>query len=373
MEQKEISQELEDINAIPQKTQLYGDSTKERQPTVDNMSYKIISTAAAQRNKKMSQGVITYEIVKMSYPRINDAIDELEESVNERLEEHEINPQDIDGIIYSDGHIPEFDGEKSHTVRFWLPHDLASSISQNPEIPRVGQYINQCVNEYIHHPFRDRTHRIDVKRDLLKAIKYDNKKLDGIAKQIRDNSDRLHIPENLVKKFNIEIEDITDFTANKDIFNNWESRVQKFQEVSRFNDIDDSADMLARLYDIDNIYHVKDKIRLYGDMSEFENDGKGTGEPADVRDSKGKGSIGLAAQLADKHTIPEIIMGYVKNPDITKTERLSTSNLRKIYRILRNGSEYQEDFETFKNRFIFDNDGLAYKKGKNKDFIMLDV
>lgn len=118
-------------------------------------------------NKKYTRGVVLYELLKFAdtddqYE--DDVIDHYESDLDNKLN-NKINNivYSINNVLTTDTIVVDMDGGKQ--VNIWLPVNIVDDLSH-----RYSNDIGEAIKYYKVRPFRDREHRVNVKRDILEYI-----------------------------------------------------------------------------------------------------------------------------------------------------------------------------------------------------------
>lgn len=193
-----------------EETALLGDDGKKSKTSIPDYIHKPISKRATELNKKFTQGIIVYELLKFTYnTEHKDVIDDKEEGINERLSANGVNPNNINKIKYKrrdEARADLRDGEEEgrKQVRYWTPGDY--NIFETTDNTK-GDMIKTAVLENIKTPYKDRSHRIKVKRDVLRYVEAEEEPKTTVGNIVINNLDSsLIIPS--------EIEDIGRKTVN---------------------------------------------------------------------------------------------------------------------------------------------------------------
>jgi hypothetical protein len=155
------------------KTIIHGDTSIRKQPRLNEEIVDYIDSITKTNNKKYTRGVVIYEILMM-YDYIDgytDNIDELESIYDRRLE------REYTGIV-SDINSVEIDYTKLNTdmdkqYNIWIPEIVSENMSD-----RYSESIIDAINEYKEQPYRDRSHRKTVKKEILEYINSDDSDVD---------------------------------------------------------------------------------------------------------------------------------------------------------------------------------------------------
>jgi hypothetical protein len=258
-----------------------------KRPFLKNRDYKFITDLTDKYNNKLSNGVLLYEILRMNdVGEPYDKIDELELLVNQRLESYaDCDIEDID--TYS---IRDKNRAKQKLVTYFENNyngDPYDGYQRNVRLPQqyyddtvelqghMGELIVESIHRYIQSPFRSRSHRIDVKNDIIAYFGTDGDYLFkfDISSKILD--DVLGIEK--------EIREVEEYKRRGDTIKKWEDRFEVLHTVyNNTAGISGGAmvTLVRRTHDISNEW-AKQKISQFEDRFDDVRFGSDEGETAD--------------------------------------------------------------------------------------------
>lgn len=258
-----------------------------KRPFLKNRDYKFITDLTDKYNNKLSNGVLLYEILRMNdVGEPYDKIDELELLVNQRLESYaDCDIEDID--TYS---IRDKNRAKQKLVTYFENNyngDPYDGYQRNVRLPQqyyddtvelqghMGELIVESIHRYIQSPFRSRSHRIDVKNDIIAYFGTDGDYLFkfDISSKILD--DVLGIEK--------EIREVEEYKRRGDTIKKWEDRFEVLHTVyNNTAGISGGAmvTLVKRTHDISNEW-AKQKISQFEDRFDDVRFGSDEGETAD--------------------------------------------------------------------------------------------
>lgn len=258
-----------------------------KRPFLKNRDYKFITDLTDKYNNKLSNGVLLYEILRMNdVGEPYDKIDELELLVNQRLESYaDCDIEDID--TYS---IRDKNRAKQKLVAYFENNyngDPYDGYQRNVRLPQqyyddtvelqghMGELIVESIHRYIQSPFRSRSHRIDVKNDIIAYFGTDGDYLFkfDISSKILD--DVLGIEK--------EIREVEEYKRRGDTIKKWEDRFEVLHTVyNNTAGISGGAmvTLVRRTHDISNEW-AKQKISQFEDRFDDVRFGSDEGETAD--------------------------------------------------------------------------------------------
>lgn len=258
-----------------------------KRPFLKNRDYKFITDLTDKYNNKLSNGVLLYEILRMNdVGEPYDKIDELELLVNQRLESYaDCDIEDID--TYS---IRDKNRAKQKLVTYFENNyngDPYDGYQRNVRLPQqyyddtvelqghMGELIVESIHRYIQSPFRSRSHRIDVKNDIIAYFGTDGDylfKFDISSKILDDVLD--------IEK---EIREVEEYKRRGDTIKKWEDRFEVLHTVyNNTAGISGGAmvTLVRRTHDISNEW-AKQKISQFEDRFDDVRFGSDEGETAD--------------------------------------------------------------------------------------------
>lgn len=258
-----------------------------KRPFLKNRDYKFITDLTDKYNNKLSNGVLLYEILRMNdVGEPYDKIDELELLVNQRLESYaDCDIEDID--TYS---IRDKNRAKQKLVTYFENNyngDPYDGYQRNVRLPQqyyddtvelqghMGELIVESIHRYIQSPFRSRSHRIDVKNDIIAYFGTDGDYLFkfDISSKILD--DVLGIEK--------EIREVEEYKRRGYTIKKWEDRFEVLHTVyNNTAGISGGAmvTLVRRTHDISNEW-AKQKISQFEDRFDDVRFGSDEGETAD--------------------------------------------------------------------------------------------
>lgn len=357
-------------STVPNKTVIRGDRSDEMMLSLTTEQANYLSEAVKTKNKKLSQGIIAYEIFMSHYEGYEDEIDEFEKQVDAQLRDVNVEPDLVNSVRWAD--LMDVTGleEQNKQRRLWLPvgfkRHLDSQESSNTDL------FIESLNKYIKTPYRDRLHRIKVKQDIYKHIKYD-KKLSGLTKDILNNDDALDVDNQLIN-LAIDITDLESYEKQAASLNTWEKRIEHLDSVEHgLTDIDDYVDYLRDLYEIKSRSHVVSKVRQYADLSQFRSDiDKIQKINLDKELSKRNRAVGLGYIhfLCDEHTIDEIIYSCVRDDNFGREDSIKESDIENIYNVFSQTDVIDMDYDDFFLKYIKSEEMYDLSKNPNSEKVI---
>lgn len=151
-------------------TMIVGFESERKQPRMNSEIINRIDEITPN-NKKYTRGVVVYELLKFAdyegkYE--NDMIDDYENEIDNKLD------NEIKNISYHITKVgedaPDYDTSQNKQVSIWLPANIVYDLSGRG----YSQDIIDSLIEYESKPYRDREHRVQVKKNILDYIKSDN-------------------------------------------------------------------------------------------------------------------------------------------------------------------------------------------------------
>ena len=258
-----------------------------KRPFLKNRDYKFITDLTDKYNNKLSNGVLLYEILRMNdVGEPYDKIDELELLVNQRLESYaDCDIEDID--TYS---IRDKNRAKQKLVTYFENNyngDPYDGYQRNVRLPQqyyddtvelqgyMGELIVESIHRYIQSPFRSRSHRIDVKNDIIAYFGTDGDYLFKFEISSKILDDVLGIEK--------EIREVEEYKRRGDTIKKWEDRFEVLHTVyNNTAGISGGAmvTLVRRTHDISNEW-AKQKISQFEDRFDDVRFGSDEGETAD--------------------------------------------------------------------------------------------
>ena len=206
---------------------------EKKQISVDKQAYEVVAQMANKSNKKYSQGVIVYEYLMLTHPEYTDEITEYENMVNEKLKNHDIDPDVINEIEWSDGVDFDSDDDKKQ-VRFWLPPNIKYQTDNRQWTDTINNSIKQGLNTI----FFDRLDRIEAKKQISEHLANNTDPDNKRAKKIIEDSDDIDIPDSLEIDTAIkdDIETVSDYQDYADdVCDDWDDRFQVLDQIVKNN------------------------------------------------------------------------------------------------------------------------------------------
>lgn len=229
----------------PDATYLDGVDSNKKRVSVDRWIRYTIKRWAKTRNKKMTQGVLTYELLLFNYDELNDEIDEMESMLNEELSEYNVPIDELDSLSWTDeasvmeNLIGEFsesneDGDSTDSVkmRLWLPERV---LSDCPWERGWGDRIETAILRTYASVFTDRLDRIAIKRQLNDYLRSGVEPTTHVARVItgNDDSEEIDVSDDLRAAFTASVTSPFEYEqkANAGELTQWSERFDALAEL----------------------------------------------------------------------------------------------------------------------------------------------
>jgi hypothetical protein len=196
---------------------------------LESKVYNTINELTNQSNRKVSNGVLIYELFMLYNDSCSDLISEREDTVNDKLLKYVSEP-DIDEIddyhINKDANAVMRDltpdkyepNEIINSIKIRLPKTLVESV----EFTRGwNKRIKKYLKMYIKSPYNCRADRISAKQEMYK-YHHNNIKPQERVTRILDN----------ISTKDSSIEDLNDYYAVADNLSSWSERKAKLYEIT---------------------------------------------------------------------------------------------------------------------------------------------
>lgn len=258
-------------------TVVYTDDYEEKQPKLKNLYYYYIRSIVDNSNRKISNGIVVYEILKLnSVGDHNDVYDRYEEDLEIQLVDSGLSYSDIDKINnYSyyknvksklktniENNHADVNPRSKYGKKIRLPKDYYDK-SEEIQGKSMSDIIYDSIEFYISHPFDSRHDRIGFKKNLLKYFD-DNMtpEFTQVEKDIVDNivdSEVDGISEDYIIN---NIKTASDYINNSDKLTRWGDRTKALENVIKNSSVDkdDIKDIIKEAHGISIYGDVEDKI-----------------------------------------------------------------------------------------------------------------
>lgn len=246
------------------KTVLYSERGDKKRIRIDKSIAILVSNIASYSNKKMTQGIVSYEYLMMHTNRFTDDIDEIESDVNANLKSYCVEPELIDDVTWNDVEIPERDGKKR--MNLWLPHRVTQQVQ---DITVWNDILSDAIEQGFKSLYDDRWGRVRAKKSLLNYVSDDdNSVTNKKARMIIENSDKIDIPGELMDQLgNYTVECPSDYASISYVLDSWDERFKALDEmVSNFGStlsVDNLTKLLCNEHAIESERYVKSKVREF--------------------------------------------------------------------------------------------------------------
>ena len=293
-------------------------------PTVAN----ILSDVANDLNKKGTQGVVGYEYLMMYSDELTDDIDFLEQNIDQKLRDLDVDVELLNSVTYSDK--IEIDESVTDTKRrdIYIPDtsdDNRIQIQLN-QFESLSQTVQQAILDGYHSIYTDRFDRIEVKQALHQILSQADKDATENEKAIKlyETSDEFEIPTELQQQLNYQIQSRDDYVDIADDLDTWHKRYRILHNLVGEIDVgfDELVEFVTDTHDLDNETYVKNKLsdfcREY-DHKEMLEDSQDetTFDPdidlSDTRDEEVKFYNYSFVYEDTDHTLEEVVYRLIQN------------------------------------------------------------
>lgn len=357
-----------------------------KQPYLKNRDYKFITDLTDMYNGKLSNGVMFYEILRMFDVGIEyDELDSYENVIDEQLQNHISESQVRDINDYT---IMNRNQAKSNLVSYYqnqyrhTEKDAYDGYQREIRLPT--EYVNEseelqgrftsvmieCLHNYVQSPFRSRSHRIKVKKDLIEYIEskpaeeeenyafefditaslvsdiigddVDSKTVETENVETEEDSEE-PVEQDSSDKDDVDLEEfeyLGDYVADGSEIDKWKNRFTAIDNVlqNQFVSKEKFANVLAKAHDIDKRYaknRLSDFEKEYKKFEKYE-------ETTDITDED-----------VDKFTIytNKIVNNRNKEFDVAKSlerqfDKIDRDNVSDVLnRVVANSTQVQYEFD----------------------------
>lgn len=243
-----------------QNTTIQNTKSKRKQARVSEDVHQIIKVMAKKSNKTYTQGLLAYEYMMMYSDELTDSYDTIEEDINSKLRDNDINPEKINNIKRKNINIDAENKEKR--INIYIPKSTG--------IEYIDKDISTILNEAVKNGYKsiwfDRMDRIKGKKAILKYIKTntipEHKRAKMVVNDVNSiKTDSLNI--------NINIQNEKEFIQQSDEKESWETRYKKLNQLINNSKKPQPSKqyikyIINEAYNIESEQYINDKIKEFG-------------------------------------------------------------------------------------------------------------
>lgn len=217
---------------IPSRTLLHGTDSTQKQVNIEKWVHQRIHEWATHQNKRMTQGVVSYECFLFAYDEMQDEFDQIEARLNKTLAQNGISVRAMNGLRWAkkskiqkqmqdiaDPH------ETKQRVRIWIPTKIQEQASWER---KWGSRLGDAVVDLYSSVYTERLDRIEVKRELLNYLDSEIEPEHPVAQAVVELDDAQYdIPDRLQAGFNTDeyhIQSPDDYKTISDSLRTWDER-----------------------------------------------------------------------------------------------------------------------------------------------------
>lgn len=217
---------------IPSRTLLHGTDSTQKQVSMERWVHQRINEWATRQNRRMTQGVVSYECFLFAYDEMQDEFDQIEEQLSKTLAQNGIDIQALDGLRWAEKSeirrqmqdIPEAHETKDR-VRIWIPTRIQEQASWRR---KWGSRLGDAIVDIYSSVYAERLDRIEVKRELISYLELEAEPEHPVARAVVGVDDAQYdIPDHLQAGFNAEEYDVQSPDDYRTISHNlrtWDER-----------------------------------------------------------------------------------------------------------------------------------------------------
>jgi len=252
-----------DTTRLPTKTMLHGTESNDKRATMPKWVHEGVKYVASERNRKLTQGILSYECLLFTYDEVKDRIDSIENKIEGHSVEYidfeavdelqEMTKEEAKNEIKSEIENPE---QKRKQVRIWLPKSV---LNTSPWQRHWGSKLTESLPTMYASAFSDRLDRLHCKEQLIDYVQNNRKPTHPVAQDIvnDDMDDYIGNPEVITE---VVINTKDDYRAIADDLSRWGERRTKLYELyeSLENPTkEDFVTLVTKAHKLDKSYAVK--------------------------------------------------------------------------------------------------------------------
>lgn len=313
-----------------------------------------VRSVSNRNNKKTSQGVVIYEMVKMFHDANKDLIDDKESSIEDKLVlDYNIDKEKIDEDIEVDDHA----GTDDMVLRKYnIPKELKKEIKDL----NMSKLVRNSIRKHKKSRYNSRFDRITVKEDVLKHLKHGKKDIDDRARDI-------------VETLTLDISTRSKFEENRHRFRNWEERAKAYEDLDdneKHEYISDVVNYLVDVYDVSNRNRVERKVRPHLTTYEYRTKVENLDRSKkNIKDAINKEEVNAPTNIVDYNlTIDEYLFVELYENFDTEYKIILKDRLRDIYEALGKFSILDDSITLaeFKDKYLKD---YSISRGRKTSFV----